>query len=69
MAGLVYLVQKNHEIIPIEVKSGKQGKMQSLRIFLRERNIDWGIRVSAENFGQYDKIRVMPLYAIAKMVK
>jgi predicted AAA+ superfamily ATPase len=68
-AEVDYLMQKNHKIIPIEVKSGIQGKMQSLRIFLQERKIAYGFRVSGENFGQYDHIRVMPMYAIGKMVK
>jgi len=66
-AEVDFLVQKNHEIIPIEVKSGMQGKMQSLRIFLQGKKISRGIRVSQENFGQYDNIRVLPLYAVRKL--
>jgi predicted AAA+ superfamily ATPase len=66
-AEVDYLVQKNHEIIPIEVKSGVQGKMQSLRLFLQAKKISMGIRVSQENFGQYDNIQVLPLYAVSKL--
>lgn len=62
-AEVDYLVQKNLEIIPIEVKSGLQGKMQSLRLFLQEKKVNQGTRVSMENFGLYDNIRVLPLYA------
>jgi len=51
-------------IVPIEVKSGKQGKMQSLHLFMKEKQSQYGIRTSLENFSQYDKIKVIPLYAI-----
>jgi len=63
-AEVDYLVQKGEKIIPIEVKSGKSGKMQSMHLFLNEKNAAYGIRTSLENFGQYDKIKVYPLYAI-----
>ncbi len=67
-AEVDYLVQKHHQIIPIEVKSGLQGKMQSLRIFMQEKKISRGTRFSLENFGQYDKIRVLPLYAVRSLL-
>jgi hypothetical protein len=66
-AEVDYLVQINHVIIPIEVKSGLQGKMQSLRLFLQEKKISLGTRVSMENFGKYDNIQVLPLYAVRKL--
>lgn len=66
-AEVDYLLQKNHEIIPVEVKSGIQGKMQSLRLFLQEKKISMGTRISLENFGQYDNIRVLPLYAVKNL--
>ena len=52
------------EIRPIEVKSGLKGSMQSMRIFMQQKNIAWGIRTSLENFSEYDDIKVYPLYAI-----
>jgi len=63
-AEIDYLIQKDNKIIPIEVKSGTTGKMQSLHLFMNEKQSEYGIRTSLENFGQYDKIRVYPLYAI-----
>ena len=66
-AEVDYLIQKNGEIIPIEVKSGKSGKMQSLHLFLKEKQIKYGIRTSLENFTKYDNIRVYPLYAIGNI--
>jgi len=63
-AEVDYVVQKNGKIIPIEVKSGSTGKMQSMYVFLNEKKSEYGIRVSLENFAKYDRIRVYPLYAV-----
>ena len=63
-AEVDFVVQQNMEIVPIEVKSGKQGKMQSMHLFMKEKNLKTGIRTSLENFSEYDKIKVLPLYAI-----
>lgn len=59
-----YVVQVGSTICPIEVKSGVKGSMQSMRVFLREKNLSVGIRTSLENFSRYDDILVYPLYAI-----
>jgi predicted AAA+ superfamily ATPase len=68
-AEVDYVIQKNGEIIPIEVKSGASGAMQSLHLFLKEKNIACGIRTSLENFAQYPPIKVIPLYAISRILK
>ena len=67
-AQVDFLVQKGSSIIPIEVKSGTQGSMQSLRLFMKEKNIARGVRVSLENFGHYEDIDVYPLYAIGNII-
>ena len=67
-AEIDYIVQLNEKIVPIEVKSGTRGKMQSLLLFLKEKHAEFGIRTSLENFTQYDKIKVYPLYAIGNSV-
>lgn len=66
-AEVDYLVQKNAMILPIEVKSGTKGSMQSLFLFLNEKRIETGIRISQENFSEYDKIKVFPIYAVASI--
>jgi hypothetical protein len=53
--------------VPIEIKSGKKGKMQSMWVFLEEKKLKEGIRISLENFAQYDKIKVYPLYAVGNI--
>ncbi|MDR3000215.1 MAG: AAA family ATPase [Fibromonadaceae bacterium] len=68
-AEVDYVVQRGEKIIPIEVKSGSSGKMQSMRLFLEEKKSEYGIRSSLENFSFYDKIKVLPLYAIGEYRK
>ncbi|MDR0437916.1 MAG: AAA family ATPase [Bacteroidales bacterium] len=68
-AQIDFVVQRGNTILPIEVKSGKSGKMQSMWIFLEEKKLKEGIRTSLENFSQYDKIKVYPLYAIGNIEK
>jgi predicted AAA+ superfamily ATPase len=68
-AEVDYVIQKQEKVIPIEIKSSKKGSMQSLHLFMKEKNSSLGIRCSLENFSQYDKIKVYPLYAIRNIFK
>jgi predicted AAA+ superfamily ATPase len=68
-AEIDYIIQRGEKIIPIEVKSGTSGKMQSMHLFLKEKQSEYGVRTSLENFVQYDKIKVYPLYAIGNLIK
>ncbi|MEA3449346.1 MAG: AAA family ATPase [Bacteroidota bacterium] len=63
-AEVDYVFEINSQIIPVEVKSGMQGKMKSLFMFLEMKNQPFGVRTSLENFDVYDKVHVYPLYAI-----
>ena len=66
-AQIDYLIQRGSSIIPIEVKSGVQGGMKSLNIFMREKNIKYGIRTSLENFAQKESFDIYPLYALSNL--
>ena len=68
-AQIDFIVQRGETIVPLEVKSGKQGKMQSMWMFMEEKKSNYGIRVSLENFGKYQNINVYPLYAIGNILK
>jgi uncharacterized protein len=63
-AELDYVINKKGNVLPIEVKAGSRGQMQSMHLFLKERRLEEGLRVSAENFATYDKIKTLPIYAI-----
>ena len=66
-AEVDYLVSREEEIVPLEVKSGSTGKMQSMNLFMQERGSNKGFRVSLENFSSYEKIEVIPLYALSNL--
>lgn len=68
-AEVDYLIAGNSGILPVEVKAGTKGSMQSLFRFLNEKKVDKGIRISNEPFSTYDRIEVYPLYAIGKIGK
>lgn len=68
-AELDYVCQVNSTIVPIEVKAGTKGSMQSLFLFLNEKNIAKGIRISLENFSNIEKINILPIYATHNLNK
>ncbi len=68
-AEVDYVIELGGKIVPIEVKSGIKGKMQSLRIFMEEKGSEFGVRTSLENFSRMEKIKIIPLYAIGAIFK
>lgn len=75
-AEVDYVVQRGPVIIPLEVKAGTKGQMQSLYRFLSEKSGLHAIRTSLENFSTIStqvgeksvKVEVVPLYAIGRHV-
>ena len=65
-AEVDYVISGMTPVLPIEVKAGTKGQMQSMHVFLKERSLSKGIRLSQENFCNYDNIHVLPLYAAAR---
>lgn len=65
LAEVDYVISKRGKIVPIEVKANKSGSMQSMYKFMELKNCEYGIRTSLEPFSSYDKIRVIPLYALS----
>jgi predicted AAA+ superfamily ATPase len=68
-AEVDYVIEHGNAIVPIEVKSGIKGKMQSLQIFMEEKKCKFGIRTSLENFNRMGNINIVPLYAIGAILK
>jgi hypothetical protein len=68
-AEIDYVIQQKEEILPVEVKAGTKGAMQSMFLFLHEKNKEKGIRISLENFGRMEKIDIYPLYGVWNLVK
>ena len=67
-AEIDFVIQKQAKIIPIEVKAGRKGSMQSMYLFLKEKGLEQGIRFSLENFSAFNQISIYPLYAVKNML-
>lgn len=63
-AEIDYLVSHGDQILPIEIKSGTRGAMQSLYYFLEQKKLPFGVRSSLESFGRLEKVQIIPLYAL-----
>jgi hypothetical protein len=63
-AELDFLIQKNTDIIPIEVKNNIHVKARSLDIYMKTCNPKYAIRISEKNFGFENNIKSVPLYAV-----
>lgn len=69
-AEVDYVMQKGTDIIPLEVKASGKGAMQSMRSYLhRFPTVPYGIRISLENFCEYEQIKVFPVYAMKELVR
>ena len=68
-AEIDYAITLKNEIIPCEVKSSGKGSMQSLHSFLGTHRSPYGVRLSMEDFAEYENIHVYPVYAVSRLVK
>ena len=67
-AEVDYVISRKGKIYPIEVKASKSGSMQSMYKFIEQKGCDYGIRTSLEPFAAYDKVKVVPLYALSNKI-
>ena len=63
-AELDFMIQKDINIIPIEVKSSIHTKSRSLDIYMKKYSPKYAIRISEKNFGIENNIKSVPLYAV-----
>lgn len=63
-AELDFIIQKDTDIIPIEVKTSIHTKSRSLDIYMKTYNPKYGVRISEKNFGFESNIKSVPLYAV-----
>lgn len=70
-AEVDFVVQIDQKIVPLEIKSGSKGSMQSMFSFLDEKrsspHTKIGVRASMENFGEINNLLVVPLYALSQL--
>lgn len=63
-AELDFVLQKDNQIIGIEVKKGEHVRSRSLSVFVNSYKPTCSIRLSLKNFGAKDGLKAVPLYAI-----
>lgn len=63
-AELDFMIQKDFDVVPIEVKSSTHTKSRSLDLFMKKYNSKYGLRISEKNFGFENNIKSVPLYAV-----
>ncbi len=68
-AEVDYLSHVDSQIIPIEVKSGKTGRLKSLQILLQEKSLPLGIRISTKKLQRQGNILSIPFYMIAEIAR
>ena len=66
-AEVDYVTAIDSQRLPIEVKAGKTGKLRSLRLFLEEKQIPFGVRFSQEPLSFYAQILSVPLYMVEQL--
>ncbi|MDO8526282.1 MAG: AAA family ATPase [Deltaproteobacteria bacterium] len=69
LAEVDYVVSIGTEIIPVEVKAGKTGKLKSLRSFMQEKKTRLGIRISQEPLSRHDNILSIPFYMVENLTR
>lgn len=70
-AEVDYILSRDMQIVPLEVKAGTSGKMKSMRYFMEKKKLSYAIRSSLENFARLenDGIDIIPLYALSNLFK
>lgn len=64
-AEVDFIIQKDGNIFPIEVKSSKDGRMRSLHLYLESHPAaPYGVKIAEHLFSQHKNIKEIPLYAI-----
>ncbi len=62
-AEVDFIIKRDDDIIPIEVKSADNVKAKSLKVYMETYKPAYAIKLSAKNFGFEDNKKTVPLYA------
>ena len=62
-AEIDFIIQRNGQLIPIEVKSADNTRAKSLKVYMDTYHPAYAIKLSSKNFGFEDNKKIVPLYA------
>ena len=63
IAEVDFVLQKENQIVGVEVKKGEHVRSRSLNVFTSTYKPTYSIRLSLKNFGEKDGLKSVPLYA------
>lgn len=66
-AEVDYVTTIGSQIMPIEVKAGSTGSLKSLHIFMEEKKLPLGVRISQQPLSITKNILSLPLYMISEL--
>lgn len=66
-AEVDFMTTVGSRIVPIEVKAGTTGRLRSLHLFMNEKKVDFGARVSQLPLSFNDKILSLPIYMVGEL--
>lgn len=62
-AEIDFVIQREGQLIPVEVKSADNTRAKSLKVYMDMYKPAYAIKLSAKNFGREDNKKIVPLYA------
>ena len=62
-AEIDFIIQRDGQLIPIEVKSADNTRAKNLKVYMDTYKPAYAIKLSAKNFGFEDNKKIVPLYA------
>lgn len=62
-AEIDFIIQRDGQLIPIEVKSADNTRAKSLQVYMDTYKPNYAIKLSTKNFGSVDNKKIVPLYA------
>jgi len=64
IAGVDFILRKNTQIIPVEVRTGGQSRARSINLFMKKYKSDYSIRISSGKFNHTGNTMHVPYYAV-----
>jgi len=68
-AEIDYIIDLKGQVVPVEVKANTQGGMKSMHLFLKEKKLSHGLKISKYPFSFANNIQTIPFYGIEKIFK
>jgi predicted AAA+ superfamily ATPase len=68
-AEVEFLLDREGEVVPVEVKSGWVTQSKSLKVFIERYHPPMGYILSANNISRKNIVRYLPLYAAGRLEK